>query len=128
MTACRTYITVVVLSTTTLCAQPPTVLRIGAGLYRTHSDIEREFVPLVRYLEKAMPGHRFELVPTPTADELLSAALNQRVDFIYGTSTFYVILDAQIGAKAIATGKTSHFPGVSVSSLGSAIFVPADSS
>ena len=127
MTACRYYIPAVVLSAITLCAQSPAVLRIGAGLYRTHSDIEREFTPLVRYLEKAMPGHRFELVPALTTDELLAAALNRRVDFVYATSTFYLILDARIGVKAIATGKTSHFPGVSVSSLGSAVLVPVDS-
>lgn len=98
-------------------------LRLGAGIGNTAEGAIRSNTPTVRYLERVLPGYRFDLVPLLTINEMVSAARERKVDFIFCPASAYISLEMTLNARAIATSKGREYP---TAVDGCAIFVLSD--
>lgn len=99
---------------------------IGVLALRGPAVVERMWGPTAAYLDKALPGDTFHIVPLGF-DEVRVAVRQSRVDFILTNSSYYVELETLYGVSAIATLK-NRFGDKGFSQFGGVIFTRADRS
>jgi len=101
-------------------------IRIGV-LAHKGTDICREmWQPTMAYLDKALPGRHFDLVPLPF-DDIESAVKDNSVDFLICNPAIYVDLEVRYGVTRIMTLR--NLVGTqTVSEFGGVIFCRADRS
>jgi len=99
-------------------------IRIGV-LAHKGTDICREmWQPTIDYLDKAMAGRRFELVPLPFED-VEPAVRNRSIDFLICNPAIYVDLEVRYGVTRTMTLRNLVGTQV-VSEFGGVIFCLAD--
>jgi len=101
--------------------------KIGVLAYRGASSTNSRWQPLVRYLESAIPGWKFEIVPV-TQGSVAGQIENRKLDFIITNPGHYVALQKLYGLSALATRERlsgQSLPGRM--KFGSVIFTRSDS-
>ncbi len=85
------------------------LLRIGVLVNRDTIATLRMWVPLADYLDRAVEGYRFQIVPLPfgALDEAIHVG---SVDFAVVNPGQYVELEARHGASRIATVRAQPDP------------------
>ncbi|MEA1967570.1 MAG: PhnD/SsuA/transferrin family substrate-binding protein, partial [Thermodesulfobacteriota bacterium] len=99
-------------------------VRIGVLAKRGHEKCWQKWVLTVDYLNDAIDGYTFKLVPLDY-EEIVPAAEEGEVDFILANSSFYVTLEARCGANRIATLK-NRVLGKVYTTYGGVIFTRAE--
>ncbi len=99
-------------------------VRIGVLAYRDLPATARAWNPTADYLDKAVPGRRFRIVPLHN-QELEDAVAAGGVDFVLTQPEQYVILRNRLGLAAIAT-LMPRVDGRPVMEMGGVIFALAD--
>ncbi len=98
-------------------------VRIGVLAYRGAEEAETSWEGTLAQLQKALPHHRFEMVPGSLAF-LTAAVAGRRLDFLVTNPGHYLELAIDYSAKAIAT--EMDIDGASSSeSVAAAVVVPA---
>ena len=78
------------------------VYRVGVMAIRGVDKAEQQWQPTIDYLNQAIPGYQFELVPLEF--DTMEAIINrQEIDFILPNPGMYVELEWVYGARRIAT-------------------------
>jgi signal transduction histidine kinase len=86
-------------------------VRIGILAKRGTEVTLKRWGPTADYLNRQIPGHRFEVVPLDF-NQIFPAVREKRVDFILSNSAFYVVLENEYRAFRIATLKTQALHAV----------------
>ena len=103
----------------------PRVVRIGILAFRGNEEAERFWSPTLSQLQRAMPDHRFELVPG-SAPFLTAAVANHRLDFLITNPGHYLELEVDYSAVAVATEQ--RMDGTpSSEAVAATVVVPAES-
>lgn len=103
----------------------PRVVRIGILAFRGNEEAQRFWSPTLSQLQRAMPDHRFELVPG-SAPFLTTAVANQRLDFLITNPGHFLELEVDYSVVAIATEQ--RMDGTpSSESVAATVLVPAES-
>lgn len=98
------------------------VVRIGVLAYRGTEEAASRWAATVAELGRALPEHRFELVPGSAAF-LTGAVASNRLDFVITNPGHYLELEIDYSAKAIATEQ--DMDGTSASeAVAAAVIVP----
>lgn len=95
---------------------------------RAHSGEDQAYIKwsaTADYLNKAIPGYRFELVPFVNNSALLQAVSQGGFDFVLTNPSAYVELEKRYGAKSLAT-LVNKRQGRGYMQFGSVIFTRAD--
>jgi len=103
---------------------PHDPIRIGVLAFRDVGATERQWQATARYLEHAVPGHRFEIV-AKFQPELSEAVAAGDMDFVLTQPEHYVILRSRHGLAALATLMPA-VEGRPVTQFGGVIFTRAD--
>jgi two-component system sensor histidine kinase TtrS len=101
-------------------------VRIGVLALRGPDMVKTMWGPTAAYLERALPGDTFHIVPLGF-DEVRLAVRQGRVDFVLTNSSYYVELETLYGVSAVATLK-NRFGDAGFSQFGGVIFTRADRS
>jgi len=102
-------------------------VKIGVLALRGPQKVAEMWSATGRYLEAALPGNSFHIVPLDF-DEVRQAVRQERVDFVLVNSSYYVELESIYGVSAIATLKDRFDGGTGFSAFGGVIFARADRS
>ena len=103
----------------------PRVVRIGILAFRGNEEAQSFWSPTLSQLQRAMPDHRFELVPG-SAPFLTAAVANQRLDFLITNPGHFLELKVDYSVVAIATEQ--RMDGTpSSESVAATVVVPAES-
>ena len=103
----------------------PRVVRIGILAFRGNEEAQSFWSPTLSQLQRAMPDHRFELVPG-SAPFLPTAVANQRLDFLITNPGHFLELKVDYSVVAIATEQ--RMDGTpSSESVAATVVVPAES-
>ena len=114
----------IMLAAPALASEEPKVVRIGVLAYRGTDEAEATREATFTQLAKALPGHRFELVPGSPAF-LTAAVASQRLDFLVTNPGHFLELAIEYSATAIATEQ--DMDGTSAAeSVAASIIVPAN--
>lgn len=108
-------------------AQPldqETQIRIGVLAFRGQDVARAMWTPMVDYLSKTVPEHRFSLVPL-TLDTIDLVTRQKQIDFILTNPANYVALEAKYGVTRIATLRNKRL-GRPSTQFGAVIFTRAD--
>jgi len=112
-----------------LCAAAPALagassrLRVGVLAWRGAERARAEWTPVIRALDKALPGHDFVLVPL-TLSGMERAVRAGEVDFFITNPGNYAYLERQYGADRLATLETAR-SGAPGRAVGAVIFTSA---
>jgi len=99
--------------------------RIGVLAKRGHDIAMKRWQPTAEYLEQALPGNRFVIVPLDF-DEIEKSVDNKTIDFVIANSAYYIDLEMNRGVQRIATLQ-NLYPCEKCSILfGGVIFTRAD--
>ena len=100
------------------------LVRIGVLAHRGTDVAQSTWTPLINYLQKEIPGHRFQLVPLYLSETypLVSAA---KLDFILTNSGNYVDLRKNYGITALAT-LNKRYEERELNRFGAVVFARAD--
>jgi PAS domain S-box-containing protein len=96
-------------------------LRLGVLSYRGAEETLRGWTPLAEYLERRIPGQRFEVVPLEIPD-VVPAVRDARVDFLLPSNAQYVLLDKAYGVSPIATVTTEYRRGDTAKASAGVVF------
>ncbi|HYQ72933.1 MAG TPA: PhnD/SsuA/transferrin family substrate-binding protein [Gammaproteobacteria bacterium] len=97
---------------------------IGVLAHRGDQACIDKWTPTINYLDEAIPGRDFRLLPLDLHD--MSAALEQgRLDFVLTNPGNYVDMERKFGISRITTLKNLHF-GSPYTVFGAVIFTRAD--
>jgi PAS domain S-box-containing protein len=77
-------------------------IRIGVLSHRGDTATKQTWVPTAKYLDAALPGHRFRIEPLDFAD-IDAAVAASRVDFVLANPGIYVNLEVRHRVSRIAT-------------------------
>lgn len=100
-------------------------VRIGVLAKRGHGIALQKWSATADYLTKALPVHRFQIVPLDFT-EIHAAVKEARVDFVLANSAFYVELEKLYGVNRIATLLNQDLSGRQSTTFGGVIFVRSD--
>jgi ABC-type phosphate/phosphonate transport system substrate-binding protein len=81
---------------------------IGVLAHRGDQAAISKWTPTVDYLNEAVPGSEFHLLPLDL-DEMSAALAAGKLDFILTNPGNYVDLERRFGVSRIATLKNQHF-------------------
>ena len=105
---------------------PPT-LRIGVLAHQGPAEAVRRWQPLADYLTGRIASYRFLIVPL-TAEEVLPAARDKKVDYLIPTNSQEVSLEVRYGAVPLATLVAEHRHNVPTDRMGGVVFCRASHS
>lgn len=100
-------------------------IKIGVLAKRGPEHTLKKWSATAYYLNTALPGYRFEIIPLGFTD-IHSAVQQEQIDFVLANSAFYVELEKLYGVNRIATLINQHLPGQQTTIFGGVIFVRAD--
>ena len=102
-----------------LSEQASRSIRIGVLAHKGENICREMWQPTMAYLDKALPGRHFDLVPLPF-DDIESAVKDKSIDFLICNPAIYVDLEVRYGVTRIMTLRNlvgtqivSEFGGVS---------------
>ena len=98
---------------------------IGVLALRGPEKAKEMWAPTARYLERALPGNTFRIVPLDF-DEVRLAVRQGSIDFVLTNSSYYVELESLYGVSAVATLKNRFNGDAGYSAFGGVIFARAD--
>jgi PAS domain S-box-containing protein len=101
-------------------------IRIGVLAHKGMDFCREMWQPTIAYLDKALPGRHFDLVPLPF-DDIESAVKDNSVDFLICNPAIYVGLEVRYGITRIMTLRNLVGTQI-VSEFGGVIFRRADRS
>ena len=87
-----------------------TSIRIGVLAKRGRQHCLDQWGPTAAYLSQQIPECSFSILPLDF-DHIFEAVANQKVDFIFANSSFYVELEVRFGVTRIATLNNLHSDG-----------------
>lgn len=102
-----------------------TEVTIGVLALRGPEKVGQMWSATAGYLERALPGYRFHVVPLDF-DGVRLAVRQGRIDFVLTNSSYYVELESLYGVSAIATLKNRFDGGPGFSNFGGVLFTRAD--
>ena len=97
---------------------------IGVFVYQGERAATEDWSPVIRYLEQALPAHRFRLAQYD-ADGLRRAIAEQQIDLVITNPGYYVTMEAEFGISRIAT-LVSPLAASTRQAIGSAVIVRAE--
>jgi two-component system, cell cycle sensor histidine kinase and response regulator CckA len=111
-----------------LCLRPSLAnaqrqLTIGIVNGQLDKETTQSFEPFTAYMERRVPGIRFQMVPLATIEDLVQAVERKQLDFAFATPAALVELNVRLGARAIATVLQPTTGGQDYPWLAGAIFV-----
>ncbi|SMF17114.1 two-component system, LuxR family, sensor histidine kinase TtrS [Azospirillum oryzae] len=116
---------VVLISAATARAEPELdTVRVGVLAYRGSERAAHDWEPTLSYLERAIPGRRFVMMPLDLAGMVLAVA-DRQVDFVITNPGSYVTLEARFAVTRIATLE-SGTPDTPIAAVGSTVIRRAD--
>jgi len=83
-----------------------TEFKIGALANRSDASCREQWGPTVAYLNTALPGHTFSLVPL-SFDQVIPATAASRIDFIITNPSFYIELETRFATTRLASSRNS---------------------
>lgn len=98
---------------------------IGVLALRGPEKAEQMWSATATYLERALPGNRFHIVPLDF-DGVRLAVRQGSIDFVLTNSSYYVELESLYGVSAVATLKNRFNGGPGHSTFGGVLFARAD--
>lgn len=99
-------------------------IRIGVTSFRAIEQTRQQWQPTADYLNKAIPGYHFSIVPL-RLDEFSEAVKQDQVEFVLTNPEHYILLRSEYGLAALATLMNS-VEGHPVSQFGGTIFTRAE--
>jgi len=115
---CRRWVLLLVFFALGAGATEHDPIRLGVLAFRDIASTERQWRATAEYLEQAVPGHHFVVIPK-FQTELSEAVAAGDVDFVLTQPEHYVILRTRHGLAAVATlmataegHPVTHFGGV----------------
>lgn len=96
---------------------------IGVFAYQGERAAASDWSPLIKYLNTALPDHRFHLEQYDTTG-LRNAVAEHRVDLVITNPGYYITLEAEFGLSRIATLDTDD--ATPARALGSVVLARAD--
>ena len=103
----------------------PTTIKIGVLAKRGIEHTHKKWDETARFLSKAIPSKRFEIVPIPFND-IFREVENKSIDFMLANSGFYVELEYKYGVQRITTLVNKHISGLTQKEFGGVIFTHKD--
>lgn len=100
-------------------------VRIGVFAYQGERAAVSDWSPVIDYLNKALPEHRFRL-DNYDIPGLRQAIAEQRVELVITNPGYYIAMEAEFGLSRIATLQSADAPAAQA--LGSVVFTRADRS
>ena len=110
-----------------ICNAPATAgqeVRIGVLALRGETEALKTWTATARYLEQAIPGHTFRIIPYDFKT-IMPATQRGEHDFVITNSAIYVELEAYYGVTRIATLERL-MPGRTATMFGGVIFCRSD--
>ena len=102
-----------------------TSIRIGVLAKRGRQHCLDQWGPTAAYLSQQIPECSFSILPLDF-DHIFEAVANQKVDFIFANSSFYVELEVRFGVTRIATLNNLHSDGTAHAVFSGVVFTLAD--
>lgn len=100
-------------------------VRIGVLAMRGGDRASQTWSATAEYLEQALPGRKFRIVPLGF-DQIHLAVRQRSVDFVLANPSYYVELESLYGVSPVATMRNRHNGGPGYSQFGGVIFTRAD--
>ena len=110
--------------TTSHAQEPSEEIKIGVLAKRGKKICLEKWGPTADYLTKKIPGYSFTILPLGY-DKISSAVQNEKVDFIFANSSFYVEFELIYNVSRIATLRNLRI-GKAYTTYGGVIFCRAD--
>lgn len=107
-------------------ATPHSTVKIGVLTYYSEAAQDNPWAPTEAYLERAIPGRDFELIPMSFAD-LNEAAARGSIDLVFTNAGHFIALASKYKLTRIAT-VVRAFEGREYERVGGVIFTRADRS
>ncbi|WP_247872277.1 PhnD/SsuA/transferrin family substrate-binding protein [Azospirillum sp. TSO35-2] len=114
----------VVLAWAAAARAEPDAVRIGVLAYRGSERAARDWEPTLAHLERAIPDHRFVMLPLDLPGMVLAVA-DRRVDFVITNPGSYVTLEARFAVTRIATLESGS-PDARFAAVGSTVIRRSD--
>lgn len=105
-------------------AAEPIPVKIGVLSFRTAEQTQAQWAPTAEYLNRAIPGYHFTMVPMKYA-AVASSVSNSEIDFVLTNTGHYVTLEAEYGVSRIVTLVVS-VDSQPLKEFGGVIFTRAD--
>lgn len=105
-------------------AAEPVPIKIGVLSFRTAEQTRTQWAPTAEYLNVAIPGYRFQMVPM-NYPEIDRAVTEKTIDFVLTNTAHYVTLEANFGVTRILTMVVS-IDGHPFKEFGGVIFTRSD--
>jgi len=103
----------------TLAAAQPAEVRVGVLAYQGSERAARDWEPTLAHLARAIPEHRFTMVPLDLPGMVLAVA-DRTIDFVITNPGNYVTLEARFAVTRIATLESESI-GSPLAALGSVV-------
>ncbi len=107
-----------VLSCPLYAAEP---VKIGIQAFRSKAQTMQHWQPLAAALEHAIPGRDFVIVPL-TNEEMIGAAANRELDFVFTNSGNYMVISKRSGLSPPLATLAEEENGQAVAMFGGVIF------
>ena len=97
---------ILLVSRSTTCAEtekPPTRIRIGVDIRLGFQACMESWLPLTEYLSKAIPEHRFVVIPLASHEDVVGALTKGDLDFVALDPAMEILVQDQYGAVPLVT-------------------------
>lgn len=111
----------------TVTLQASETIKIGVLAKRSPAITEAKWSATAAYLDSAIGGYAFIIVPLDF-DDLAESVRNREIDFVLTNTMFYVELEHRFGISRIATLKNMSSKGDALTSFGGVIVTKKESS